>query len=615
MASTATGFRTHNCNELRASDVGTEVTLCGWVQTSRDLNHFAFVDLRDRYGITQCVFQNADGDAATAESLYKRGAKLGREFVVQVTGKVAERGGNKNKERATGEVEIVATALTVLNESKTPPFLIQDKTDAAEDTRMRYRYLDIRRNPIKEALLLRSRVSNIVRSALCGEEFVEVETPVLIKSTPEGAKDFVVPSRMNPGQFYALPQSPQTFKQLLMVAGMDRYFQIVKCFRDEDLRADRQPEFTQIDCEMAFVTQEDVLGTFEKMIRRVFREVKDGYEFDSFIRMPYRQAMEDYGIDKPDLRYEMKLHDITGLAQGKDFKMFDEAGLVIGICLPGQAGLAGKKVKELEKLAKSEQCGAKGMVWVKVKSLSKPDLASSVKKNFSVEQLQEWARACEANEGDLLCVFWGPAGKLADKTRECVGKFRHIMGSRLGLRNEGFCGLWVVDFPLLEWDEDAGRYTAMHHPFTSPKVEDMALMDTDPGAVRANAYDMIINGVEVGGGSIRVHQKPMQDRVFELLGFSKEEAEKQFGFLLGAFEFGAPPHGGLAFGFDRLCTLLGGVTGQSIRDYIAFPKNNQGRCMMINSPSEISPEQLEELKIASTVEEEAAPAAAAAAAK
>jgi len=488
--------------------------------------------------------------------------------------------------------------LTVLNASKTPPFLIQDKTDASEETRMRYRYLDIRRDPIKDALILRQRVSSMVRMFLGSQEFIEIETPVLIKSTPEGARDFVVPSRMNPGQFYALPQSPQTFKQILMVAGMDRYFQIVKCFRDEELRADRQPEFTQIDCEMSFVTQEDILSTFENLMQHVFREVLN-VELPKFERMDYAEAMRDYGIDKPDLRFEMKLHELTDIAQGKGLPMFDSAELIIGVAVPGAASWNKKKIKSLESLAKGEEVGASGLVWVQCTCLAegKLKLPSSVKKFFSEEDLAVWASRCDAKEGDLLAVFWGPK---SDKTRECVGKFRHLMGTQLGLRDEGFRALWVVDFPMLEYDDEEKRYTAMHHPFTSPKEEDADLMATDPGKVRANAYDMVINGVEVGGGSIRVHDRALQMRLFELLGFTPEEADKQFGFLLGAFEYGAPPHGGLAFGLDRICTILGG--GTSIRDYIAFPKNNKGRCMMINSPSEIAPKQMEELKIQTVVD-------------
>ena len=654
MMTGGTGLRTHNCGELRLAHAGQTVSLAGWVQQARNMNHFAFVDLRDRYGITQCVFNKPGGDgedrgdgaegadAAAMTARFEQAVKLGREFVVRVTGVVAERS-SKNAERATGDVEVVATALEVLNESKTPPFLIQDETDAAEKTRMQYRYLDIRRNPVKEALILRNKVCSIVRLALGAQDFVEIETPVLIKSTPEGARDFVVPSRMNPGQFYALPQSPQTFKQILMVAGMDRYFQIVKCFRDEELRADRQPEFTQIDCEMSFVTQDDVLRTFEGMIRRVFREVA-GHEFpaEPFAHMTYHTAMHEYGSDKPDLRFGMKLVELTDVVRAQPgFKVFDEAELVVGICCDGELqdfpelqalearcakkskkgkvkapkpkeleklrlkNWSKKGIKNLVKLATSEQVGAGGMVWVKV--LPGGEYDSSAKKFYTKEQFAAWAEKFGAKEGDLMCVF---SGEDNDKTREIAGNFRRLMGEKLGLRRHdaagGFHAHWVVDFPLLEWNEDEGRYTAMHHPFTSPKPEDFHLIDgadlttrtPEVDRMRANAYDMVINGVEVGGGSIRIHARELQMKVLNLLGFSKEEAQEQFGFLLGAFEYGAPPHGGLAFGLDRICTLLGHRT--TIRDFIAFPKNNQGRDMMIDSPSAIAPKQMEELHIAST---------------
>lgn len=601
-----TAYRTHTCNDLRMEDVGKTVTLCGWVQVARDMNHFAFVDLRDRFGITQVVFRNPEDKEAEATTFenYQRAKTLGREFVLQVTGTVIERI-NKNHVRPTGFIEIDATSLKVLNESKTPPFLIQDETDAKEDLRAQYRYLDIRRNPIMNALKLRNNVTRIVRDSLGGMDFLEVETPVLIKSTPEGARDFVVPSRMNPGQFYALPQSPQTFKQVLMVAGVDRYFQIVKCFRDEELRADRQPEFTQIDCEMSFVTQEDVLRTFEDLIRDIFKRVVD-HTFPPFRRMTYAEAMRDYGIDKPDLRYDMKLSDLTELVQSQPgtagFPLFKDNELVLGIAVPTLGTLGNKKIKALEKQAKQD-AGANAMIWLKCTSVdpAKPELDSSAKKNYSKEELFAWAQACNAKDGDLVCIFVGPK---TDKTREIAGKWRHLMGTQLGLRSEGFCGLWVVDFPLLEWDEDEQRYTAMHHPFTSCKPEDIDKMDSDPGNVRANAYDMVINGVEVGGGSIRIFDRDMQMRVFSLLGFTPEAAQQQFGFLLGAFEYGAPPHGGLAFGLDRLCTILGGST--TIRDYIAFPKNNMGRDMMINSPSEIAPAQLEELQLQVDVRADAA---------
>lgn len=607
---TTTTLRTHTCDELRIGDVGKEVTLYGWCQSIRDINHFAFVDLRDRYGITQIVFNNPGSDDSSDEAKglkerYEAAQKLGREFVITVTGKVAERQ-NKNKNRNTGDIEILATKLSVVNASKTPPFLIEDKTDALEGPRMKFRYLDIRRNPVKEALILRHKVTTLVRNFLSDRQFIEVETPVLIKSTPEGARDFVVPSRMNPGQFYALPQSPQTFKQILMVAGLDRYFQIVKCFRDEELRADRQPEFTQIDCEMSFVSQQDVLDQFEGLIRHMFKTCVN-HEFAKFQCMQYSDAMKDYGIDKPDLRYGMKLKDLTAAVKGKDFKPFEEAELVVGIVLEGVGKWGNKKIKALDKVARSQQIGAGGLFWVKCTSLEegKVKIASSIKKCYDEKDFAEWAKLTGAKDGDLIAIFAGPE----TKTRDAMGKFRHEMGTQLGLRNGGFCGLWVVDFPLLEWDEDAQRWTAMHHPFTQPKVEDLKYLDKSspeysPGKVRADAYDMVINGVEVGGGSIRIHDRAMQEQVFEFLGFTKEAAEEQFGFLMGAFEYGAPPHGGLAFGLDRLCTILGGRT--SIRDYIAFPKNNRGQDMMINSPSIIAPEQLEELKIKTDVPVEAA---------
>jgi len=578
------------------SDQGKTVTLCGWVQTARDMNHFAFVDVRDRYGITQAVFPNGDDATKEQKAMYAVAQKLGREFVVSVTGVVKERI-NKNKNRDTGDIEIIVSKIDILNTSKTPPFTIEDNTDAKEDTRMRYRYLDIRRNPIREALLLRSKLAQLVRNYLSNQNFVEVETPVLIKSTPEGARDFVVPSRMNPGQFYALPQSPQTFKQLLMVGGIDRYFQIVKCFRDEELRADRQPEFTQIDCEMSFVSQDDILNQFEGMVRHIFKTMV-GHEFPKFQRMPYSQAMKEYGIDKPDIRFDMKLVELTDVAKGKGLAMFDESELIVAVNCEGQGKLTNKKIKELEKMAKSTVCSAQGLVYIKCQSLKEGSLkiASSISKHYSDEELAGWAKKCGAKDGDLICIMWGQT----HKTRESMGKFRNEMGTRLGLRNKGFEALWVVDFPLLEWDEEAKRYQAMHHPFTSPKPEDMHMIDTKPGEVRANAYDMVINGVEMGGGSIRIFNRDLQARMFELLGFTKERAEEQFGFLMGAFEYGAPPHGGLAFGFDRMCTILGNAP--TIREYIAFPKNNMGRDMMIASPSIIADEQMEELCLKTTVE-------------
>jgi len=596
-AATTTANRTHTCGELRKENVGQNVTLSGWVQQARDMNHFSFVDMRDRFGITQVIFPKTQDDEA-ALARYEASNKLGREFVVKVSGKVVERS-NKNAQRPTGDIEVVADSLEVLNSSLTPPFKIEDETDAQEETRMRFRYLDIRRNPIKEALLLRQRITRLVRNYLGDQEFVEVETPVLIKSTPEGARDFVVPSRMNPGQFYALPQSPQTFKQLLMVGGLDRYFQIVKCFRDEELRADRQPEFTQIDCEMSFVSQEDVLLQFEGMVRRIFKD-EVGHEFPPFERMEFSEAMDRFGIDKPDLRFDMELVDITESAKGRDFKIFDEAELVVGMCCKGLADWSGKKLKELEKKATGQEVGASALIWLKYQKDGKFDC--SAKKFFTDEQYKIWVEKANAKPGgcepgDVLCIFAGP--KL--KTQEAMGKFRHLMGTDLGLRNKGFRALWVINFPMLEWDEDEDRFVAKHHPFTSPHEEDWEKMTTlgkkDPrlAEVRANAYDMVINGVEVGGGSIRIHNRQLQEKVFEVLGFTEEEARKQFGFLMGAFEYGAPPHGGLAFGLDRLCTILGGKS--TIRDFIAFPKNNQGRDTMIDTPSTITPAQLEELSI------------------
>jgi len=577
------------------------------VQQSRDMNHFAFVDMRDRYGITQVIFPKDEANEA-ALTRYQAAKELGREFVVKVTGRVVERS-NKNAKRDTGEIEVVADSLEVLNKSLTPPFKIEDETDAQEDTRMRFRYLDIRRNPIKDALLLRNRVSRIVRDYLGQQDFVEVETPVLIKSTPEGARDFVVPSRMNAGQFYALPQSPQTFKQLLMVGGLDRYFQIVKCFRDEELRADRQPEFTQIDCEMSFVGQEDILNLFEAMMRNIFKEVV-GHEFPPFLRMEYSEAMDRFGIDKPDLRYDMELVDLSDVAKGlgNDFKIFEEAEYVVGICCKGLADWSVKKVKELDKVATSQDVGAGALVWLKYNKDASYDC--SAKKFFKDEHYKTWVAKADAKPGgcvpgDLLCIFAG--NKL--KTQEAMGKFRHLMGTELGLRSEGFQALWVVNFPMFEWDEDDSRFCAKHHPFTSPWHEDLELMKTaakdDPrlAAVRANAYDMVINGVEVGGGSVRIHDREVQELVFDMLGFSREEAKQQFGFLMGAFEYGAPPHGGLAFGLDRLCTILGGKT--TIRDFIAFPKNNQGRDTMIDTPSTITQAQLAELSIATVPEKKA----------
>ncbi|MGC8864522.1 MAG: aspartate--tRNA ligase [Bacteroidales bacterium] len=574
-------YRTHTCGELRLSDAGKQVTLSGWIQRSRDLGGMTFIDLRDRYGITQLVF-----NMETRPDLCEEARRLGREYVIQVTGKVAERE-NKNPKLPTGDIEINVDELRVLNESKTPPFTIEDNTDGGEELRMKYRYLDLRRNPLRRNLELRHRMAFETRRYLDQQHFLEIETPYLIKSTPEGARDFVVPSRMNPGQFYALPQSPQTLKQILMVAGYDRYFQIVRCFRDEDLRADRQPEFTQIDCEMAFVEQEDILNTFEGLIRHLFREVK-GLEFGDFPRMSWEEAMQFYGSDKPDIRFGMRFVELTDKVKGKGFKVFDEAELVVGIRAPGCASYSRKELDQLTEWVKRPQIGAAGLIYVKYNEDG--SLKSSVDKFFSENELRGWADDFGAQPGDLMLILAGATAR----TRKALGELRLEMGNRLGLRNpDVYKPLWVIDFPLLEWDDETQRFYAMHHPFTSPKSEDIPLLDTNPGAVRANAYDLVINGVEIGGGSIRIHRKDLQNKMLSLLGFSDEEAQKQFGFLMGAFEFGAPPHGGIAFGFDRLCAIFGG--SESIRDYIAFPKNNAGRDMMLDSPSEISDAQLEEL--------------------
>jgi aspartyl-tRNA synthetase len=563
--------------------MGKTVTLSGWVQRSRDLGGMTFIDLRDRYGITQLVF-NMETHAALCE----KARKLGREFVISITGTVAERS-SKNLKIATGEIEIIVEKLDILNESKTPPFTIEDNTDGGDELRMKYRYLDLRRNAVKRNMELRHRMAFQTRNYLDSLRFIEVETPVLIKSTPEGARDYVVPSRVNPGEFYALPQSPQTFKQLLMVAGYDRYFQIVKCFRDEDLRADRQPEFTQIDCEMSFITQEDIFDTFEGLVVHLFKTVKN-INIDKLPRMTWADAMKYYGSDKPDTRFGMQFVEITQLAQGKDFKVFDDAELVVGINASGCAEYTRKQIDELTDFVKKPQIGAAGLIYVRYGADG--TLKSSVDKFYTPDELKKWAETFGAKPGDLMLVLAGKAGK----TRKALNELRLEMGTRLGLRNpETFAPLWVYDFPLLEWDEDTQRFYAMHHPFTSPKPEDIQLLDTDPGSVRANAYDMVINGVEVGGGSIRIYNKPLQHKMLQLLGFSEEDAQAQFGFLMNAFEFGAPPHGGIAFGFDRLCSLFGG--SESIRDYIAFPKNNAARDVMIDSPSRISDEQLKELSL------------------
>lgn len=581
-------FRTNTCGELRLGNAGLKVTLAGWVQASRDLGGLTFVDLRDRYGITQCVF-NMDENA----DLCLQARKLGREFVVQVSGTVRERS-SKNPNRPTGDIEIVAESVNVLNASKVPPFTIEDESDGGDELRMRYRYLDIRRQPVQEKLIFRSRVALETRKYLAASGFVEVETPNLIKSTPEGARDFIVPSRINPGQFYALPQSPQTFKQILMVAGMDRYFQIVKCFRDEDLRADRQPEFTQIDCEMAFVRREDILQTFEGLTRHLFQSVLD-IDLGEFPRMSYDEAMEKYGSDKPDVRFGMQFVDFTSRAKGHGFPVFDEAERVIGICVPGQAeAYSNKMLNELTEWIKRPQIGAKGLVNVKIGADG--SVKSSVSKYYTDEQLKAWAEHAGAGANDMLLILSGET----DRVRKQLNELRLEMGSRLGLRDTTvFKPLWVVDFPLLEWDEETERFHAMHHPFTSPKAQDVGRMLSGDHetmkSLRADAYDLVINGVEIGGGSIRIHDRALQEKNFTLLGFTPEQAEKQFGFLLGAFEYGAPPHGGIAFGFDRLCAMMMGE--YSIRDFIAFPKNNQGRDMMIDAPSEVDDAQLKELAL------------------
>jgi len=579
-----TKFRTHTCGELRITDVGKEVTLCGWVQKTRLMGGLNFIDLRDRYGITQLMDTNANHQGYS------------RECVVKVTGVVIERE-SKNKNIPTGEIEIKVSKIEILNEAITPPFTIEDETDGGDELRMKYRYLDLRRNPVRKNLELRHRLAIETRNYLDKQNFLEVETPVLIKSTPEGARDFVVPSRVHDGQFYALPQSPQTFKQLLMVSGFDRYYQIVKCFRDEDLRADRQPEFTQIDCEMSFVEQEDILQMFEGLVKHLFKAVK-GIDIPALPHMTYADAMKYYGNDKPDTRFEMKFVELNEVVKGKAFKVFDDAELVVGICAKGAAEYTRKQLDELTDFVKRPQIGATGLIYARHNADG--TIKSSVDKFYNEEDLKKWAAACNSQPGDLILVLAGAA----DKTRKALSELRLEMGARLGLRDKNkFSCLWVIDFPLLEWNDGdpnllaslAGRWHAKHHPFTSPKPEDIKLLDSSPGDVRANAYDMVINGVEIGGGSIRIHNKDLQAKMFEILGFTKEDAQNQFGFLMNAFEFGAPPHGGLAFGFDRLCSLFGG--SDSIRDFIAFPKNNAGRDVMIDSPSTISDEQLNELHI------------------
>lgn len=577
-------YRSHTCGELTSANIGQEVILSGWVQKIRDKGFMIWVDLRDRYGVTQLIFDTERTEAEVIE----KAKDLGREFVVQAKGTVIERT-SKNPNMATGDIEILVTELNVLNESLVPPFTIEDTTDGGEDIRMKYRYLDIRRNPVKNNLLFRHKVAQEVRNYLSEEGFCEVETPYLIKSTPEGARDFVVPSRMNPGQFYALPQSPQTFKQLLMVGGMDKYFQIVKCFRDEDLRADRQPEFTQIDCEMTFVEQEDILDTFEGLTRHLLKEIH-GLEVDKFPRMTFDEAMRKYGNDKPDIRFGMEFGELNAVAQHKDFGVFNSAELVVGIAVPGGASYTRKEIDALIDWVKRPQIGASGMVYCRVEQDG--SYKSSVDKFYDQEDLTKWAEVTGAKPGDIIFVLSGPA----NKTRTQLSALRMELGNRLGLRKpDEFAPLWVVDFPLLEWDEESNRYHAMHHPFTSPKPEDMHLLETDPGKVRANAYDMVLNGNEIGGGSIRIHDKATQARMFKLLGFSDEQAKAQFGFLMDAFQYGAPPHGGLAFGLDRLVAILGGQ--ETIRDFIAFPKNNSGRDVMIDAPASIDQTQLQDLQI------------------
>jgi aspartyl-tRNA synthetase len=580
-------LRTHTCGELTISNLGETVTLCGWVQKSRDLGATTFIDVRDRYGLTQLVL-NTDNDA----TLREKAKGLGREFVLKVTGKVIERT-SKNAKMVTGDIEIAVTDIEILNSSKTPPFIIEDETDGGEELRAKYRYLDLRRNPIRNNLMLRHKMAQEVRKYLDGLDFIEVETPVLIKSTPEGARDFVVPSRMNPGEFYALPQSPQTFKQLLMVSGFDRYFQIVKCFRDEDLRADRQPEFTQIDCELSFITQEDILNIFEGLTRHLFKTVK-GIDLVEFPRMQYADAMRLYGSDKPDLRFGMEFVELNGIMKGKNFSIFDNAELIVGINAKGCAEYTRKQLDELTEWLKRPQIGATGLIYCRYGADG--TLKSSVDKFYGEDDLTNLAASLNAEPGDLILILAGQS----QKVRKQMNELRLEMGTRLGLRNKNdFAPLWVLDFPLLEWDEETERYHAMHHPFTSPKPEDIAMLDTEPGEVRANAYDLVINGTEIGGGSIRIHDRTLQALMFKHLGFSPEEAQKQFGFLMDAFEYGAPPHGGIAFGFDRLCSIFAGL--DSIRDVIAFPKNNSGRDVMIDTPSSISDAQLNELKIKTTL--------------
>jgi len=577
-------YRSHNCGELRVGDVAKKVTLSGWVQKSRDKGFMIWIDLRDRYGITQLIFD----EERTSKDMMQQAQKLGREFVIQVEGEVIERA-SKNSNIPTGDIEILVSKLNILNNAKLPPFTIENLTDGGEELRMQYRYLDIRRNPVKENLIFRHKVAQEVRNYLSKNDFIEVETPYLIKSTPEGARDFVVPSRMNEGQFYALPQSPQTFKQLLMVGGMDKYFQIVKCFRDEDLRADRQPEFTQIDCEMAFVEQEDVLRTFEGLTRHLIKEIH-GVDIEDFPRMTFDEAMKRYGNDKPDIRFGMEFGELNGVAQHKDFNVFNSAELVVGIAVPGGNSYSRKDIDKLIDWVKRPQIGALGMVYVRCNDDG--TYKSSVDKFYDQDDLAKWAEATNAKAGDLICVLSGDTNKV----RAQLSALRMELAERLSLRNpKEFAPLWVIDFPLLEWDEDTKRYHAMHHPFTSPKPNQIKLLDTNPGAVKANAYDLVLNGNEIGGGSIRIHDKETQSLMFDHLGFTKDEAKEQFGFLMNAFEYGAPPHGGIAFGLDRLVAILGGQ--ETIRDFIAFPKNNSGRDVMIDAPASIDNDQLKELHL------------------
>ena len=583
-------YRSHSCGELRASHINTEVTLAGWVQKSRDKGFMVWVDLRDRYGITQLIFD----EARTPKEMMEKAKSLGREFVIQITGTVIERE-SKNSKMQTGDVEVLVSKLEILNASITPPFTIEDKTDGGEDIRMKYRYLDIRRNPVKESLIFRHKVSMEVRKYLSDQEFIEVETPYLIKSTPEGARDFVVPSRMNEGQFYALPQSPQTFKQLLMVGGMDKYFQIVKCFRDEDLRADRQPEFTQIDCEMAFVEQEDILNTFEGLTRHLLKEI-NGVSVGAFPRMQYDDAMRLYGNDKPDIRFAMEFGELNQVAKHKEFNVFNTAELVVGIAVPGANSFTRKEIDKLIDWVRRPQIGALGMVYCRCNDDG--SYKSSVDKFYDQEDLAKWAETTGAKPGDLICVLSGQTNKV----RAQLSALRMELAERLGLRKpDEFAPLWVVDFPLLELDEETGNYHAMHHPFTSPKPGQMELLETSPGEVKANAYDLVLNGNEIGGGSIRIHDKQTQATMLKHLGFSEQEAKAQFGFLMDAFEYGAPPHGGIAFGLDRLVAILGGQ--ETIRDYIAFPKNNSGRDVMIDAPAPLDDTQLTELHLKLDIQE------------